>query len=353
MKKIRGLILTGVFISLAATVLSQDWKKLAPPEIGKVWVQPVQGQPAQPVWGHANGISIGLSPLPGPRGLLRIYTPYLNQPPGRIMNFIAMEPIVKGSQRRGLSELEMSSLDNRRGKRFWSGNDSSDAAPRPEDMPARGIVEKINGKEVLTIYVFSEPFESEAKVYVRIRFYADSPYEIEMTTYKMNDSKALDNFIVTATMGNFARLRTLFLKSGKKTSSQLWPAYSAAAFTPHVPIPGDDFIQAKNGAFYFIAAPGEQNPTKAEYASGTAEHWKYIGNTATQYWKYPESKDVEGLVNGRYTYWASQSPIPGGISFENFELKTPFKQGSTFTFGISPLNPEQFLKELEKKNGKY
>ena len=31
------------------------------------------------------------------------------------------------------------------------------------------------------------------------------------------------------------------------------------------------------------------------------------------------SNELEGVVNGRYTYWASKSPIPGGIAYENFE----------------------------------
>ena len=48
----------------------------------------------------------------------------------------------------------------------------------------------------------------------------------------------------------------------------------------------------------------------------------------------------EGVVNGRYTYWASKSPIPGGIAYENFELTEPFQSGqSAFA---SPL-PSRYL----------
>ena len=54
------------------------------------------------------------------------------------------------------------------------------------------------------------------------------------------------------------------------------------------------------------------------------------------------------VVNQQMTvpvYWASNSPIPGGISFENFELKTPYRQGDSFVFGITPLSPEEFIRE--------
>ncbi len=330
---------------------AQEWRSMAAPTVGEKWVQPVQGTPARPVWGHANGIRIGLSPMPGPRGLIRIYTPYLQREKWKVMNFIAMEPTVQGSDKRGLSELEMSTLDNKRGKRFWSANDSTAVEPRPEKFPARGVVAKINGVETLTLFIFSERFENGAAVYVRIRFYANRPQEVEVTTYATKESKPLKRFIVTATMGNYARLRKLFLKDKTVTATQLWPDYRGDAFTTHVHFSTDDLIKGKNGACYFIAAPDEAHPADAVYAKGTANHWKYQGEKATQYWycKDPDAS-LEGLVNGRYTYWASQSPIPGGIAFENFEMKSPFQQATTYVFGISPLSPKVFIKKIKGKS---
>ena len=74
---------------------------------------------AEPTWGHAYGLRIGLAHADrGPRGLLRVYTPYLDQPAGRVINFIAVEPTPRGREQRGLSELERSTLDGVRGKRF-------------------------------------------------------------------------------------------------------------------------------------------------------------------------------------------------------------------------------------------
>ncbi|GAB3424367.1 hypothetical protein GCM10027516_24640 [Niabella aquatica] len=349
MKRFTVFVLNVFFLLLCITAKAQDWKALAPPKTGSLWLQPAQGVPAQPVWGHAKGIQVGLSPMPGPRGLLRIYTPYLGHQAGNVMNFIAFEPIAKGDVNRGLSELEMSKLDNTRGKRFWSANDSLGATPAPENLPASGTIEKINGYETLTVFVFSEEFENGAKVYTRLRFYENQPYEVEITTYTSAGSKELTNFIVTATMGNYARLRKVYLKSEAIVSGKLWPDYTGDAFTPHAHFPASDFVTDKKGCAWFIAAPDEKDPAKAVYVAGTRDHWKYYGKKATQYWYSKHTdKNLEGLVNGRYTYWASRSPIPGGISFENFELKAPFKQGNTFVFGVSPLAPDAFIKKIKK-----
>lgn len=94
------LFILGLF-SYAQQNNSAEWKQLAPPDtIGK-WIQPVQSTQAMPIWGHADGILVGLAPLLGPRGLIRIYTPYLDYEFPEVMNFIAMEPIPKGSELRG------------------------------------------------------------------------------------------------------------------------------------------------------------------------------------------------------------------------------------------------------------
>ena len=52
--------------------------------------------------------------------------------------------------------------------------------------------------------------------------------------------------------------------------------------------------------------------------------------------------------SGRYTYWASKSPIPGGIAYENFELTEPFQSGQSYIFGITPLSPEELINHIMK-----
>lgn len=53
-------------------------------------------------------------------------------------------------------------------------------------------------------------------------------------------------------------------------------------------------------------------------------------------------------MNGRYTYWASKSPIPGGIAYENFELTEPFQSGQSYIFGITPLSSEELINHIMK-----
>lgn len=328
----------------------QSWKDLAPPETNGIWLQPAMEQPARPVWGHVNGIQIGLAPMPGPRGLLRVYTPYLGHPEPVMMNFIAIEPVPSGTEARGLSELEMSQLDGVRGKRFWSANDSLATSPGEAESPARGVISGPEGNQELSVYVFSESFQNGAKVYLRLRFYEQRPYEVEISVSKQVGSVSLDHCIVTATMGNYARLRSLYLEERSESANSLWPDYDQTDFAPHAVFSLKDMIRDKKGGAWFIAAPDEKDPVNVQYAPGTNEHWKYQGAVATQYW-YCKQLDprLQGLVNGRIVYWASKSPIPGGIAFENFEMKEPFRNGATFVFGVSPSKPVMLIKELAKK----
>ena len=76
-----------------------------------LWVRPGTAG-SEPRWGHRNGLQIGLAPLPGPRGLIRLYAPYLGHGTSRVINFVAIEPIPAGSSERGYSELEWSALDD-------------------------------------------------------------------------------------------------------------------------------------------------------------------------------------------------------------------------------------------------
>lgn len=104
------------------------------------WIQPSFDHETRPIWGHKDGIRIGLSPLPGPRGLLRVYTPYLHQPDDRPMNYIAVEPIPRGESHLALSELEFSRLDQMPGKRFEAVNEAGQN-PTSESTPVTAASE--------------------------------------------------------------------------------------------------------------------------------------------------------------------------------------------------------------------
>jgi len=307
------------------------------------WIQPSPENGQALRWGFKDGIRVGLTP-DIIRGLISIYTPYAGQRPDENLNFIAIEPIPKGQEKRGLSELEQSQLDGKKGKRIWTSNDDSALEPRDTKNPASGIVRVENGEETLTVFFFVEPFLNHAKVCVRARFYASKPHEVEFATFKRADSCELASCVVTATMGNYARLRKLYLAGGIKTAIGTWPDYAGNAFAPREVVARDKMPAGKEGFPYFIAAPDETNPQAARYAEGTGRRWRYTGKPVVQYWycKDPDAS-LQGLVNGRIVYWAGETPIPGGIAFENFEMKKQFRNGDRFVYGASPLSAEEFL----------
>lgn len=298
-----------------------------------------------PLWGHSDGLRVGLAPLGGPRGLLRIYAPYLGHLEGRVINFIAVEPIPHGTTERGLSELEFSRLDDVPGKRFWSMDNPNDAEPRPASEPIAGFLEHVDGEERLCVYIGVERFENDAHVYLKLTFRADRPHELGIATYVHKDSQPLAHCIVTATMGNYARLRHLQLADRTVAAGDLWPDYRGDGFSTHAKFPLSELIRTPAGHATAIALPDEEDPSAATYAPGTRWHWQYRGQVGRQVWTsanpHPE---LEVWVNGRYTYWASQHPIPGGISFENFEMVAPFRQGEEFIFSIEPISPDPISK---------
>ncbi len=313
-----------------------------------IWIRPSEENNYALVWGFRDGLQIRVLPTVI-RGLISLHAHYIGQKSDRVTNFFAVEPIPKGETERGYSELEWSKLDNKRGKRIWSANNDKAFEPTDELVGASGVISNETGVETLSVYFFFEPFDNGAKVYVKATFYANNPYEVEVTTFKRDDSIALDYCIVTATMGNYARLRKLYLKDGIKKSLDIWPDYKDVHFTDRERISSAQFLNGKNRHKYFIAAPDEKNLMDADYAKGTTSNWFYYGLPVTQYWYSKDSDNsLSGIVSGRYTYWASDKPIPGGISIENFELNKRFKQGDRFVFGISLLTPEMFIQSYIK-----
>jgi hypothetical protein len=314
------------------------WRSLADPVIEGSWVRPPADEKmAKPVWGSAEGLRIGLAPLPGPRGLLRVYTPYVGQPDWRMINFLAVEPIVKGQTRRGYSELEQSSLIAGTGKVMWSVDRPDDWTPRDPTYPARGVIGKENRIETLTVFIGIEKFRSGAAVFLRLTFRADRPCEVEVATFTQPASAPLAYCVVTATMGNYARLRQLHLATGVVTASELYSdaTFGAIGFAPHKRFGLERLARTQNGAAILAATSDETDPAGADQTT-VAGGWRYVGRPATQYWScdQPHPK-LTALVNARRTYWASDKPIPGGVSFENVELVAPFRPGQSWTFGVT------------------
>ncbi|MBW9094855.1 hypothetical protein JNB62_14275 [Microbacterium jejuense] len=319
-----------------------DGREWAEAVVDGRWLRPapVDG-PREPRWGHPDGLQLGLPPIGGPRGLLRLYTPYLGQPRDRLLNFIAVEPIPAGSTERGYSELERSRLDDVPGLRLWSSDDPDGGGLRDPREPSRGVVAVVDGVETLSVDIVVEPFENGADVWVRAMFRADRPHEISVAAYRRESSVELKACVLSATMGNWARLRTLRLADGEVRAADLWPEYTGVHFAEHARFGIDRLRRDETGAVSVSAVPDEAEPHLAAHAPGTAAHWSYVGVPAVQTWRVEDPDPaLVAQVNGRYTYWMSQAPIPGGIAFENFELVEPFRQGRAFAFSAEPLSHE-------------
>jgi hypothetical protein len=316
-------------------------RKLKAPVKKGPWIVPAPGQTSEPVWGIRGGIAVGLWPTGGPRGLLRIYSPYLGQPRLRMINFIAIEPAV--GKVRGLSELEPSALDKVPGKAMWTGN-ALDFEPKPRNPwePATGKLISVGRRKALTVFVFVEPFQNGARPVVQLTFRLDRPHEIGLKVFAAKGSAPMKACVLTATMGNYARLRHLWLRAQVVDSRKVWPAFQPDAwgFASARQWPLDRLL-AVGKEVVVAATPNETNPARATYGKEVPPGWRYEGKPATQYWRAPRQKDLVVRVNGRQTFWATKAVIPGGTSFENFELEAPFKAGQEFTFGVTSKPPEK------------
>ncbi len=303
--------------ALGAASAAPEWIRAASDADGLSW-----GIRGGLVW----GIPVGVRPAGGPRGLIRLRYPTLAEGRLDLINFIAVEPIVGGS--RGFSELERSRLDDAPGLRLWTEN-----APASKTDAER-----------LSVLVRVEKFANGARVALAVTQRSAAPDEIELTIRAEADSAPLEYCILTATMGNKARTRLLWLKNEVASSLKLYPDYKEAAFAPHVVFGLDRLTRTAAGEVLVAVTTDETDPAAVVPFPGRP-NWRYAGFPVTQYWKKPAGAwrdDLQAAVNGRYTYWMSRRPIPGGIAFENFELRERFHAGQRFVFGITRKTPAEF-----------
>ena len=310
----------------------------------------------RPVWGVRGGLQFGVWPGAiggergpgGPRGLIRIGYPIMPDGSYRLVNFIAVEPIVRGKRRRGFSELEVSARDGKRGKLIEPG-------PPPGidwDAPAEGAlypgdIETLDGGATrLTVCLRVEKFSNGAHVYLLASVRTDRLDELELRVFAEDDCAPLDACILTATMGNLERLRQVHLSGRVVTSQELYGSYEGEGFTPHTTFPLEELPRAADGSITVAATTDEDDPSSTRPDPKRPWFWHYPGAKVTQYWrKYPGTFDesLQAKVNARRVYWASKRPIPNGIAFENFELNESFIPGQTTSFGLTPLTPEALL----------
>jgi hypothetical protein len=141
----------------------------------------------QPLWGVRGGLLWALPPggfrsASGPRGLIRVGYPIATNGGYELINFIAVEPIVRG--KRGFSELELSALDHTSGKRIWAVGETSPTSvtPQPTLTPGR-LSQPSPGVEQLDVTVLVEPFDNGARVRLVVSQRSDAPDEIQFSVH--------------------------------------------------------------------------------------------------------------------------------------------------------------------------
>jgi hypothetical protein len=321
--------LRNVATGALALSANQSW-----PAVGySALTAPAWLQADEAKWGLRSGMAFAIHPAGfgepdgGPRGLIRIGSPVRPDGGHALVNFIAVEPVVAGQ--RGFSELEFSARDKTQGKRFWA-----DAARI--SSPEAGI-------EQLDVPINVEPFSNGARVRLTVSQRNDAPDEIRITVHAVSGSLPIETCILTATMGNLARIRLLWLRDEVVNSTQLYPRFRGDGFAPHTVylLPRlarnatDDVI---------VGVTGDESDPAAVFPFPGSHAWHYGGVPVTQYWKVGRDAvhdDLRAAVNARYTYWKSRRPIPGGVAFENCELRTSFRDGQSFVFGVTRAKPSE------------
>jgi hypothetical protein len=173
-----------------------------------------------------------------------------------------------------------------------------------------------------------------AHVFVVASMFSDQPNELHLSVAAYPDSPPIEELTLTATMGNFERLRVLWLKDRLVRSDQLYAGYREDNFIEHENYMLDEMLRSASGDAFALSTSNETSPSNV-FSTTAASHWHYQLPRLTQYWKVPASyiePDLRVRINGRRVYWASHDPIPGGPAFENFELRQRYRPAQVFHF---------------------
>jgi hypothetical protein len=311
------------------------------------WIRP--GHAGDPlVWGRRDGIVFGIPSaggMKGPRGLIRVGVLSPGETAPKVLNYIAIEPVVAGGgarfSRMAFSELEMSTLDpGEHGKRLWtepvSGTSGDGWAGELQTLHTGS-----RAVERLSVRIDVERYTANgANVYLIASMDSDHPAELRLSVFRKDDSPPIEELTVTATMGNYERLRLLWLRNRVVDSRQLFDFYRGEGFAELGNYSLDEMTRNQDGDAIVYASSNEANPGTTQ-GNGTA-HWPYLLPKFTQYWRVAArdiQPDLRVRVNGRRVYWGSVVPVLGGIAFENFEVRERFVVGQSFVYGISRREP--------------
>jgi len=293
------------------------------------------------VYGVKNGIAVAIHPFGldhrergGPRGLIRVG--YQQDGKYHLINYIAVEPVVDGIQ--GLSELEKSG-DGQRGKQFWVG-DSLDDGGVGKSGNVAGRIEETPAGQVLKFFLHVEPFANGARPVIEVSLFEKFPNRVRFNTYSGPGGKKQQRCVLTATMGNQSRCRFLWLRSEAVFAPNLYSGYLGTDFVEKGAFRLSDLWQTKAGDVVAAISPDEFEPR--EVWPLPTDGWHHDGPWMAQFWikrKGTYDQSLHCRVNGRRVYWAGKVPIPGGIAYENFELREDFRPGQEVWFGYTTQSP--------------
>jgi hypothetical protein len=332
------------------------------------WIRP-PGNQSPPVWGIRGGIVFSLWPYEvetgwpssriNPRGLIRIG--YELNGLVYLINFVAVEPVVDGKWE--FSEISPSRVDQRWGKLMWAGETEAPGRYSPHAITRGTISHPLPGDpaiEQLSLFIFMEQFLNGAHPYLRVSIRSDRPDEIGFEIFQHANSATMERCALTATMGNYARLRLLHLNDRVVDARELYEDYNGIDFIEKDSFPAREMMRTADGDLIVVADSNESFaelsswPQSPEYLARWS--WRYRPFfQVLQYWRKEGNSHDPSLgvrVNGRAKYWsgASRNPhhyvdIPGGVSFENFELREKFHPGQKFYFGVTRRSLEEILKK--------
>ncbi len=324
------------------------------------WILPdYESSPA--MWGIQDGIVFSLWPTgvepktSGPRGLIRIGHNFKGRT--YLINFIAVEPVVDGEME--FSEISPSRVDGKIGKFMWAGDSEEPGRFRASAITRGNITHPDPNNpdvEQLSLYIFMEKFLNGAHPYLKVTIRSNRPQEIGLQIFNHEDSASMERCALTATMGNYSRVRLLYLKDRVVDSRKFYEGFDGIHFIDKGEFGFDQMLRDQDGDFIALAASNESFkelsswPQKSKYFAKS--WWRYRPFfKVTQYWRKDREKYDPSLhirVNGRARYWSGGSddkndyiPIPGGVSFENFELREKYYSGQKFYFGITRKSPEE------------
>ena len=200
-------------------------------------------------WGIPGGLQFAIAPASdGPRGLIRVLYPTLPEKKYDLINYIAIQPVVNGKE--GYSELEPSKLDGEAGKRLWV-----EADQKRGQLSSDG-----QGVESLRVVIHVEAFKSGAHVRLTVEQRSNRPDEIAMSLHAEDDSAPMEYCVLTATMGNMARTRLLWLKEETISSLSLYPDYTGPHFATSMAYPLKRLAVTNGGDLLVAVTTDERRP---------------------------------------------------------------------------------------------